>query len=59
MTELEWDELPRYVQDIIGEYNEDCDDLYEEAERIIALLEEVGWSADYGMDGALIDVEKK
>jgi hypothetical protein len=59
MTELEWDELPRYVQDIMEEYNHDCGDLYKEAERIISLLEEVGWSADYGLDGVLIDVEKK
>lgn len=51
------DLLPPVVQDILDTFDEDKEK-YAECERVVELLEKVGWTADYGLSGTLFNLEE-
>lgn len=55
---MEYDKLPTDVRQIIDQFR-DGTDAYKECERIISELNNIGWDADYGLDGILYDFKKK
>jgi hypothetical protein len=56
--EEEYDNLPQEVKDILDSFDIDKD-AYKECDRIIDELNEIGWTADYGLSGEIYDVMKK
>jgi hypothetical protein len=54
----EYDNLPQEVKDILDSFDENKDS-YQECDRIIDELEDIGWTADYGLSGEIYDVKKK
>lgn len=56
MTELEWDELPRYIQDILMLL--DDTPTYDDCKMVIEILNMVGWTGDYDLDGGIIMVKE-
>ena len=49
--------LPLPVNSIISSFDENKD-LYHECARLVAELDQIGWTAEYGLDGQLHDLEK-
>lgn len=54
---FEYDVLPEFVQEHISDFDED-ENQKEECDRIICKLNQIGWTADYGLDCVLIDFRK-
>lgn len=54
---FEYDELPEFVQEHLSDFDEDGNQK-EECDRIIHKLNQIGWTADYGLDCVLIDFRK-
>jgi hypothetical protein len=52
------DLLPENIRDILCSYNEDTNNPYLEAARIIKELEKNDFTADYDLSGAIFDIEK-
>ena len=55
---MEYNKLPTDVRQIIDNFHEERDQ-YKECSRIISELNNIGWDADYGLDGILYDFKKK
>jgi hypothetical protein len=51
--------LPKRIQDILLGFDEDENGLYLESQRVINLLEQNGYTADYDLSGGLFDLHKK
>lgn len=49
--------LPQEVQDILSKYAE-LDETYENCEKLISELNEVGYTCDYGLDAVPYELEK-
>lgn len=49
--------LPQPVQDILLSFDEEENGMYNECKRVIALLEQNGYTADYDLSGQLFDLE--
>ena len=58
LTEEEkiYNALPGKVKNIINSLNEDADP-YQEAKRMLEKLEEINWTADFGLSGELYDIK--
>lgn len=50
--------LPEDVQNVLSDFNENEPDKYAECSRIIANLEQFGWTADFGLSGDLEGLKK-
>ena len=50
--------LPQEIQDILLGFDEEADNSYHECDRVIKLLEQNGYTAEYGLDGELYDLKK-
>lgn len=55
----EYDNLPQEVKDILDSFDMNEADSYEECRNIICKLEDIGWTADYGLSGEIYDVKNK
>jgi hypothetical protein len=55
---MEYDNLPQHIKNILDSYNEDTNNPYLEAARIIKELEKNDFTADYDLSGAIFDIEK-
>lgn len=57
MCEIEYDNLPQYVKDVLDTYD-DNSSATQEALRIQKELEKIGWTCDYDFCGYIFDVEQ-
>jgi len=57
MTAQEYNTLPQHVLDIIYLWDDNNPNPYDECRRTITMLNKIGWTADYGLDGVLFDVQ--
>ena len=55
MTELEWDNLPLWIQDILMLL--DDTPTYDDCKMVIEVLNGVGWTGEYDLDGGIINVK--
>jgi len=55
----EYDNLPQEVKDILDSFDMNEADSDRECDRIIDKLNDIGWTADYGLSGEIYDVKKK
>jgi hypothetical protein len=58
IMEIDFDNLPSKVQEILNTFDEDKDS-YIECKRIQEELEKIGWTCDYYLDGTIFDVQEK
>jgi hypothetical protein len=56
MDATQYDNAPQEVKDILDTFDENKDS-YAECERIVNELNEIGWTADYYLDGVLFDLQ--
>jgi hypothetical protein len=49
---------PKEVQDILNSFDENID-IYHEAKRMVIELNNIGWTAEYYLDGELYNIRKK
>ena len=57
MKTQEYDTLPQHVQDILYLWDDNNPNPYDECRKTITMLNNVGWTADYGLDGMVYDVK--
>lgn len=53
-----WHELPEEIQNILLSFNEEENGMYNECKRVIAELEQHGYTAEYDLSGELYDLKK-
>lgn len=53
-----YDKLPKPVQDILGSFDENANNGYDEAARVVKELEQHGYTAEYDLAGDLVDLQK-
>ncbi len=56
--EEEYDNLPQEVKDILDSFDMNID-AYQACDEVIDKLDDIGWTADYGLSGEIYDVKKK
>lgn len=54
---MRYEYLPKKVKDVVDTFDDNSCDLYSECRRIVQRLNEIGWTADYYLDGALFDIK--